>query len=104
MIAILTTNPILSRMLILEAARAEIPVTEPEQARVWLLDLDHPPRPTLRGHGAYVIGLTADEAPASGADMVLPLPYPSATLQHILKSYFCIFTVSSTVSFRNVAE
>ena len=88
MIAILTTNPILARMLTLEAARAEVPVTAPDEARVWLLDLDRPPRPLPQGRNAYVIGFTAEEASPAGADFVLSLPYPSASLQRILKSYF----------------
>ena len=87
MIAILTTDPILARMLTLEAARAELPVTAPDEARVWLLDLDHPPR-VPKNSRAYVIGFTAKEAKASGADLILPLPYPSAMLRQALKSYF----------------
>ena len=87
MIAILTTDPILARMLTLEAARAELPVTAPDEARVWLLDLDHPPR-VPKSKSAYVIGFTAEEATVSGADLILPLPYPSATLAQVLKAYF----------------
>lgn len=87
MIAILTTDPILARMLTLEAARADIPVTAPDEARVWLLDLDHPSR-TPKSGDAYVIGFTARESTASSADLTLPLPYPSAKLRQVLKAYF----------------
>lgn len=87
MIAILTTNPILARMLTLEAARADISITTPERATVWLQDLDQPSKPTPQEHGAYVIGFTAEERQAAHTDVILPLPYPSAMLQHILKSF-----------------
>lgn len=87
MIAILTTDPILARMLALEAARAEIPISAPDEARVWLLDLDHPQR-VPKGSDAYIIGFTAEEKAASGVDLTLPLPYPSAMLRQVLKAYF----------------
>ena len=88
MIAILTTDPILSRMLTLEAERGEFSLTTPENATLWLLDLDHPPRPLPKSTGAYVIGFTAEGESPLHRDCVLPLPYPTAELQHILKSYF----------------
>ena len=88
MIAILTTDPILARMLTLEAERGEFSLTSPEEATLWLLDLDHPPRPLPKGCGAYVIGFTAEGENTPQTDHVLPLPYPTKELQHILKSYF----------------
>jgi len=88
LIAILTTDPILSRMLTLEAERGDFSLTEPDIAKLWLLDLDHPPRPLPKGAGAYVVGFTAEGESTLHADHVLPLPYPTAELQHILKSYF----------------
>ena len=45
MIAILSTDALLAHMLHLEAARAGLAVCAPEEAALWLLDLDHPPRP-----------------------------------------------------------
>lgn len=88
MIAILTTDPILSRMLTLEAKRGGISLASPEKAELWLLDLDHPPRPMPQGSAAYVIGFTAEEGTGARADLLLPLPYPTAALQDILRSYF----------------
>ena len=88
MIAILTTDPILSRMLTLEASRAKIAITSPEKATLWFLDLDHPPRPIPRASEAYVVGFSAEAANSAHADHLLPLPYPTAALQDILSSYF----------------
>ncbi len=88
MIAILTTDPILSRMLTLEAKRGGFSVSPPHEARLWLLDLDHPPRAVAQGHEAYVIGFTAEGASSPHADHLLPLPYPTAALQDVLRSYF----------------
>lgn len=88
MIAILTTDPILSRMLTLEAKRGGFSVSPPHEARLWLLDLDHSPRPLPQVREAYVIGFTAGGASSQHADHLLPLPYPTATLQDILRSYF----------------
>ena len=88
MIAILTTDPILFRMLTLEVKRGGIPLASPETAELWLLDLDHPPRPMPRGCEAYVIGFTAEENSRASTDHLLPLPSPTAALQDILRSYF----------------
>lgn len=88
MIAILTTDPILSRMLTLEAKRGGISLSSPEKAELWLLDLDHPPRPMPRAGEAYVVGFSAGETDSAHADHLLPLPYPTAVLQDILSSYF----------------
>lgn len=92
MIAILTTDPILARMLDLELQRGGFSATSPEDANLWLLDLDHPPRPFPSMSTAYVVGFSREGSNSTRADLVLPLPYPSAELQSILKC----FTVGNT--------
>lgn len=84
MISVLGTDPILCRMLTLEAARGGFSLTTPEDARLWLLDLDHPPRPLPQSKSAYVVGFSASIIRTARADFVLPLPYPTKELQQIL--------------------
>ena len=84
MIAILTTDELLREMLLLEAARGQFQPTEAENATVWLLDLDHPPRPLPPKNEALVIGLSRELREHPRADHVLPLPYPTKTLQALL--------------------
>ena len=87
MIAILSTDPILSRMLTLEAKRGGFSLTAPENAALWLLDLDHPPRPLPTQNEAYVIGFSAQTKNTAHADLLFPLPYPTDTLQSTLQTY-----------------
>ncbi len=87
MIAILSTDPILSRMLTLEAKRGGFSLTAPDAAALWLLDLDHPPRPLPTRGKVYVIGFSAGKAPTAHVDLLLPLPYPTDTLQSSLQTY-----------------
>ena len=85
MIAILSNDPLLHRMLELELIRAELPKSEPHAASVWLLDLAHPPRPMPKRHeGITVIGFTNDSA-RQGADIYLSRPFDSCELQRLLK-------------------
>lgn len=87
MIAILSTDPILSRMLTLEAKRGGFSLTAPDTASLWLLDLDHLPRPLPARGQAYVIGFSAEEAHTAHVDLLFPLPYPTDTLQGTLQTY-----------------
>ncbi len=87
MIAILSTDPILSRMLTLEAERGGFSLTAPDAARLWLLDLDHPPRPLQWRSDTYIIGFSAEKATSTRVDLVFPLPYPTKELQRIMRSY-----------------
>lgn len=100
MIAILTTDPILFRMLTLEAKRGGISLTSPERATLWLLDLDHPPRPMPKGGEAYVVGFAAEDTASPHADHLLPLPYPTAALQDILSAFFG--TANSEIALRHL--
>lgn len=87
MIAILSTDPILSRMLTLEAERGGFSLASPEKARLWLLDLDHPPRGLPPVREAYVIGFTNEEADSARADFTFLLPYPTKELQALLCAF-----------------
>ena len=87
MIAILSTDPILSRMLTLEVERGGFSQTAPERARLWLLDLDHSPRGIPRGREAYVVGFTKEETADPRADFILSLPYPTKELQGLLQAF-----------------
>lgn len=87
MIAILSTDPILSRMLTLEAARGGFSLAAPEQARLWLWDLDHPPRGLSPDREAYVIGFTKEKADDARADFIFTLPYPTKDLQALLCAF-----------------
>lgn len=84
MIAILTTDEILKEMLYLEAARGKFQRAAPENATVWLLDLDSPPRTLPLKSEALVIGFSRMLKTHPRADIVLPLPYPTEELQQIL--------------------
>ena len=89
MIAILGTDPILSRMLTLEAERGGFSLSAPEVAKLWLLDLDHPPRPLPQNREAYVIGFTRNDTVSTRADYTFSIPYPTKKLQTLLNSFTC---------------
>lgn len=87
MIAILSSDPVLSRMLELELKRGGLHKVEPHAASVWLLDLENPPRPMPKRHtGLSVIGFTGTPTRQS-ADIYLPLPYDSGELQKLLRQF-----------------
>ncbi len=87
MIAILSTDPVLGRMLELELMRGDLTRSDADVASVWLLDLANPPRPMPKRHtGLAVIGFT--NAPSrQNADIYLSLPYDSGELQRLLKQF-----------------
>ena len=87
MIAIHSTDPILSRMLALEAERGSFPISTPEAARIWLLDLDHPPRPVPQNREAFVVGFTQNDAVGTRADQTFSLPYPTQKLHALLDAF-----------------
>ena len=87
MIAILSTDPILSRMLTLEAERGGFSFAPPEKARLWLLDLDHPTRGLPSSREAYVVGFTKETDTNSRADLTFSLPYPTKELQALLCAF-----------------
>ena len=87
MIAILSTDPLLSRMLTLEIARAGLTLSTPTDATLWLFDLDHPPRPLPQKKDCYTIGFSLTREADNRADAVLPLPYSTRELQEILLQF-----------------
>lgn len=86
MIAILTVDEILKQMLTLEATRGGFSLVLPETATVWLLDLDHPPRPLPQKFDGFSVGFSRTLTTHTRADLVLPLPYSTEELQKILKA------------------
>lgn len=87
MIAILSTDPLLSHMLSLEVSRSGLSVCEPTEAALWLLDLDRTPRSLPKVTHCYKIGFSATKESDSRADTVLPLPYSTQKLQDILRQF-----------------
>ena len=52
-VAVFSADPVLSRMLELEAKRCELSLSSPEQAEVWLIDLDSPVPLPGKGKAAF---------------------------------------------------
>jgi DNA-binding winged helix-turn-helix (wHTH) protein len=84
MIAILTADPFLARMLPLEVERGGFSLSSPKEATLLLCDA--PSLAAYTGKAAVVIVFANGEAPAR-ADHVLPFPYETDTLQALLRRY-----------------
>jgi hypothetical protein len=85
-VAVLTGNPTLGRMLLLEVTRAGSTVASPEEANLWLLDTDTPPKSIPRPpKGTFLVGLGNAESPHT-VDVFLPLPYDTVKLEEILSA------------------
>ena len=88
-VAVFSRDAALSQMLLLEALRCGLEKAEPAQARVWLVDLDHP-IPLPSGAGAPVqIGFSAQpekvkNTTRSGLYALLELPFSARDLSAIL--------------------
>ena len=84
-VAVFSRDAVLARMLLLEAVRCGLQESTAEQARVWLLDLDHPV-PVPRGVIAPLqIGFSAHpeslkNSTRSGVYCVLELPFSAREL------------------------
>ena len=72
-VAVFSRDAVLSRMLLLEAKRCGLQESDPVQARVWLIDLDHPARPE-----------DVKNSTRSGVYAVLELPFSARELGAIL--------------------
>lgn len=84
MIAILSTDPVLYRMLQLELGRQKLTECPPAEATVWLFDLKSKPHPMpRRPRGLTVIGF-GDPRDRRDADVYMPLPYDTVELQTLL--------------------
>ncbi len=89
-VAVFSRDPILSQMLLLEAMRCGLEQAQPEQARVWLVDLDHPV-PFPKGDAAPLqIGFSAHpeavkNTTRSGLYALLELPFSARELSAILR-------------------
>ena len=88
-VAVFSRDAVLSQMLLLEALRCGLQEAAPEQARVWLVDLDHP-APLPSGESAPVqIGFTSHpekvkNTTRSGLYALLELPFSARELSAIL--------------------
>ncbi len=88
-VAVFSRDPILSEMLLLEALRCGLEQAQPEQARVWLIDLDQP-APFPKGEAAPLqIGFSAHpenvkNTTRSGLYALLALPFSARELSAIL--------------------
>ena len=84
-VAVFSADALLYRMLELEAKRCGLERVSPEQARVWLIDLDHPVKIPS---GAPALQIAFSSAPAKAnandADVLLPLPFPARELEELL--------------------
>lgn len=86
-VTIFSQESILARMLELEAKRCELSLSTPEDAQVWLMDLDHLPPLPRREAPALRIGFTTQPQQATGLslDAVLPIPFPAHVLEALLR-------------------
>lgn len=88
-VAVYSGEPLLARMLLLEAKRCGLREAKAREARVWLVDLDHPV-PLPKGDGAPMqIGFTAhpealDSDTRLGLYAVLRLPFCAQELDALL--------------------
>ena len=88
-VAVFSRDAVLAQMLLLEAGRCGLERSAPEQARVWLLDLDHP-MPLPKGECApLLIGFSAHpetvkNTTRSGLYALLELPFSARELSAIL--------------------
>ena len=84
-VAVFSADALLHRMLELEAKRCGLNCVSPEQARVWLIDLDHPvKRPAGAPTMQIAFSATPNRTDVSGADALLPLPFPAQELEELL--------------------
>ena len=88
-VAVFSRDAVLSQMLLLEALRCGLEEALPEQARVWLIDLDHPaPLPSGAGAPMQIGFSTAPEkvknTTRSGLYALLELPFSARDLSAIL--------------------
>ncbi len=88
-VAVFSRDAVLAKMLLLEAMRCGLQEAESEQARVWLVDLDHP-MPLPKGESAPMqIGFSAHpenvkNTTRSGLYALLELPFSARELSAIL--------------------
>lgn len=78
-------DPVLSRMLLLEAKRCGLTEATPTEAAVWLIDLDHPvPRPKGDGAPLQIALSSRVEEERQGFSALLELPFRARDLDTLL--------------------
>ncbi len=87
MIAILTKDELLTRMLTLEVKRGGFSLSTPEKARLLLVDEETVLRRSDRQHRVTVGFSPADRVGQMGTDLILTLPYDTRALQDILHRF-----------------
>ncbi len=88
-VAVFSRDAVLSRMLLLEAMRCGLEEADPEHARVWLVDLDHPTPLPKRQEAPLRIGFSAHpeavkNTTRSGLYALLELPLSARELAALL--------------------
>ena len=89
-VAVFSQDSVTARMLLLEAKRCGLQQADPQEARVWLLDLDALPRlpkgiaaPMQIGFSAHPDALTKDTR--EGLYALLSLPFSARELDAVLR-------------------
>ena len=95
-VAVLSADVVIARMLLLEAKRCGFCEKTPEEARVWLVDLDHPIKKKMRVAAPICIGfcMTPDaleDAERENFVAVLPIPFRATELSDVLRQYLHAF-------------
>ena len=88
-VAVFSADALLARMLLLEARRCGLAEALPEQARVWLIDLDHPQPLPKKSAMPLCIGFSSrpeavESATRSELYALLPLPLCAKRLGALL--------------------
>lgn len=88
-VAVFSRDPILARMLLLEAERCGLVAAQPEEARVWLVDLDQPAPFPKGGTAPLQIGFSAHpenvkKTTRSALYALLALPFSARELDALL--------------------
>ena len=86
-VAIFSDDPVLARMLELEAKRCGLETDSYERATVWLIDLDRKPTLPRGDTSAMRIGFSRQELlqTPQGIDLLFPLPFSAEALERTLR-------------------
>ncbi len=95
-VAVLSADALTARMLLLEAKRCGFCEKMPEEARVWLVDLDHRLPQKMRVMARICVGFSAtpekiDETERESFVAILSLPFSAAELSAVLRQYLHAF-------------
>ena len=99
-VAVVSADAVTARMLLLEAKRCGFCEKPLEEARVWLVDLDHPVKKKIRVAAPICIGFcmapdALDDAERENFVAVLPVPFRVTELSAVLRQYLHAFALTS---------